>query len=167
MRNKRTDGPMPLFQVALPRSDKKIFDLKSILHLSITIETLNTSAHIGQCYRCQKFGHSQSNCTATTKCVKCGKNHCVADCLLLKTESPTCANCNGQHVASYRGCPNAPKPRKITEYSQTRSYAAPTANKPQPNNKHEINALETIALAIQNMTLMLQEIKNQNTSSHK
>lgn len=154
--------------VALPRSDKKIFDIKHILHLSTTIETLNTSTQIEQCYRCQRFGHSQSNCKATLKCAKFGDNHRAADCLLLKNETPTCANCNGQHVASYRGCPNAPKPKQITQpNTHARSYATATAPKKQTTINAENSALEAIAQAIQNMTQMLKEIKAQNKPTYK
>lgn len=167
MKNKRTGSPMPLFLVSLPRSDKKIFDIKHVLDLAITIETLNTTAKIGQCFRCQKYGHSQSNCTATIRCVKCGENHRAADCLLLRTEIPTCANCNGHHVASYRGCPNAPKPKKYaTETQQNRSYATVTSNTPQQTtNKNDNSALETIAQTLQNLTKMLHEMQHKNKTN--
>lgn len=106
MKNNKTAGFMPLFMIVLPRTDKKILEVNQILHLAIQIETLtlNTSTQIGQCYRCQRFGHSQSNCKATLRCVKCV-------CLLLKTGKPTCANCNGHHVSSYRAA-RAPQNQK-------------------------------------------------------
>lgn len=116
MTNKITKQPMPLFLITLPRTDKKIYELTNILGLSIKIENLKATGQLSQCYRCQKYGHTQSFCTAAIKCVKCGQGHRSTDCPLIKEkDTPTCANCGNNHVASYRGCPMAPKPNKPTE----------------------------------------------------
>ena len=52
-----------------------------------------------RCKKCQKYGHSQRNCSATAKCYRCGgEEH--GDC----DNEPRCANCKGPHVSSSKEC---------------------------------------------------------------
>ncbi|GIX70693.1 hypothetical protein CEXT_183111, partial [Caerostris extrusa] len=69
---------------------------------------------IAQCHRCQKFGHSSINCRLTARCVKCAQEHLTSECPTQRTDAPLCANCNGKHPASYRGCPNFPQVKPNT-----------------------------------------------------
>jgi hypothetical protein len=57
-----------------------------------------------QCQRCQKFGHSKSQCSSPFVCVKCAGKHPTFECKKSPSEEPKCANCLGAHTASYRGC---------------------------------------------------------------
>jgi hypothetical protein len=57
-----------------------------------------------QCYKCQQFGHISKFCSAAPRCLMCGEEHehkpgdkCM--------KAIKCANCGGNHVSSYRGCP--------------------------------------------------------------
>lgn len=59
-----------------------------------------------QCYRCQGFGHSSSNCNYHQKCVKCVTIHEQGKCPKTEEEKPKCTNCQGEHPANYRQCPN-------------------------------------------------------------
>ena len=43
------------------------------------------------------------------KCLICGENHSHKECPSGESRKPTCANCNGPHVASYKGCPEYKK----------------------------------------------------------
>lgn len=93
-----------------------IFKLKSVCSLTgITIEKPYRSNQVGQCHRCQLYGHSQNNCFAPHRCVKCLGDHSTADCsrpkdITLCTEPPSCVLCGQSgHPANYRGCPKAPK----------------------------------------------------------
>ena len=59
-----------------------------------------------QCYyNCQSFGHSAKTCRSKQKCLICGENHSHKGCPSRELRKPTCANCKGPHVASYKGCP--------------------------------------------------------------
>ena len=42
-------------------------------------------------------------CRSKQKCLICGENHSHKGCPSRESRKPTCANCNGQHVASYKG----------------------------------------------------------------
>ena len=43
-----------------------------------------------QCYKCQEFGHSASNCTNKQVCPRCGEEHNANQC---KKQNPKCINC--------------------------------------------------------------------------
>lgn len=93
-----------------------IFKIKSVCSLTgISIEKPYRSNIVGQCHRCQLYGHSQKNCFAPHRCVKCLGDHSTADCPRPKdrtqcTEPPSCVLCGQSgHPANYRGCPKAPK----------------------------------------------------------
>lgn len=58
-----------------------------------------------QCHRCQRWGHSASNCGFPYRCVKCNCTHPIGQCTRTTKEgSPKCCNCNGDHAANHRGC---------------------------------------------------------------
>lgn len=93
-----------------------IFKVKSVCSLSgVVIERPFKSYQIGQCHRCQMYGHSQNHCYAPHRCVKCLGDHGTSDCPRPKdtsqaTEPPSCVLCGQSgHPANYRGCPKAPK----------------------------------------------------------
>ena len=62
-----------------------------------------------RCYNCQCFGHSAKTCRSKQKCLICRGNHTHKGCPSKESRKPTCANCNGPHVASYKGCPEYKK----------------------------------------------------------
>lgn len=102
---------MPLILVKISKDQKGIYDLNELVSLDVSVEPLRSSPHIGQCYRCQRYDHVQSRCTAIRKCVSCGGEHPSGDCPRPKSKPPTCANCGDTHPAYYRGCIRCPKPR--------------------------------------------------------
>ncbi|GBP43100.1 Nucleic-acid-binding protein from transposon X-element [Eumeta japonica] len=70
---------------------------------------------LGQCHRCQLYGHAAINWHAQPRCVKCSVPRWTKDCDRSKeTEGkPACFNCGQEHTANYGGCPEAPKPNKF------------------------------------------------------
>lgn len=56
-----------------------------------------------RCYNCQRFGHMARNCRQTRRCKICAQDHDHKQCNLLR--QPHCANCGGDHAASFSGCP--------------------------------------------------------------
>lgn len=59
-----------------------------------------------QCRNCQMYGHGTSHCGKLTKCMKCGGNHTVENCTEVTIK---CANCNNEHEANSKDCPNRHK----------------------------------------------------------
>ena len=57
-----------------------------------------------QCFKCQNFGHSASDCTNAFRCLRCSQDHSVKECTVAK-ENAKCSNCGGAHATVYRGCP--------------------------------------------------------------
>jgi hypothetical protein len=80
-----------------------------------------------QCFKCQKTGHTHSNCTTETVCLKCSGNHQVKDCTPTEIK---CANCSGAHYACARKCPflkeetkNNTRAIPLARTQENRSYA--------------------------------------------
>lgn len=105
---------------------KAIYNLKTLCGLSgISVEAPRKTGIIGQCYRCQYYGHSARNCFAHPRCVKCVGDHATADCPREKgtKEPPQCVLCdNNGHPANYRGCSKAPRRMYVSRpnYTQPR-----------------------------------------------
>ena len=59
-----------------------------------------------QCFKCQKSGHSAWNCIYEQVCLKCSGPHSHKECT---TSELKCANCNQNHAACSRLCPNLQK----------------------------------------------------------
>ncbi|UYV70717.1 Prkrir [Cordylochernes scorpioides] len=131
LRNSRTKEELPLIQVTLPKTarNKEIYNITDLCDMKCNVEAYRAPKGPGQCHRCQNFGHSQFECRETPKCVKCGENHFTSECAKEKKVPPKCANCQGQHTASWRGCPLY---RKINRMPQTQIN-----KKPNPNTEKE------------------------------
>ncbi|GFV09460.1 nucleic-acid-binding protein from transposon X-element [Trichonephila clavipes] len=74
---------LPVFIISLPRNptNAKIFDLKKLSFLSITVEGFE----ITQCFQCN---HTAEHCHLTPKCLKCGENHRTRDFQIKKLDTP-------------------------------------------------------------------------------
>ena len=69
-----------------------------------------------RCFKCQKYGHSQNNCSFASRCSNCAQNvHEDIPC----TRSPHCVNCDGSHSARSKDCPQFKIEYKIQEIRTT------------------------------------------------
>ncbi|XP_052746506.1 uncharacterized protein LOC128199707 [Bicyclus anynana] len=132
MYRSRSKEPLDLCLVILELSPegKRIYNLKAICHLSgLSFEKPNNRGRIGQCHRCQTYGHSQRNCFARPRCVKCLGDHGTIDCPRkerIAEVPPSCVLCGeAGHPANYRGCRKAPQPGKRRGRAAGRKPAAP------------------------------------------
>ncbi len=58
---------------------------------------------IFRCTNCQQIGHLRTTCKNKKRCVRCAESNCkLGDC---KNAFRKCANCGGNHSASYKNCP--------------------------------------------------------------
>jgi hypothetical protein len=121
----RSKLPLPLVLVEVPKDKGQIFDWRTVCHLRISVERPHKKGSTAQCHRCQKFHHSQKNCHALAKCVKCGEGHESKDCKKFKEIPARCANCGGGHTASYRGCPRSHVGTWETNPSRVKIQTAP------------------------------------------
>ncbi|KAJ3643881.1 hypothetical protein Zmor_026565 [Zophobas morio] len=124
-RMSRNDRPMPLVLAEMPMAKKaEVFEVKTLCGLSVKVEKPHKRKDAAQCHRCQRFHHSQRNCRAEHRCVKCGADHQTSDCEKQRRQPAKCANCSGPHPASYKGCPKFPKSQQ-----QKASKKPPTSSK--------------------------------------
>lgn len=101
-------SPIPLFLVIVDRANDpegRLDRINSICHLRVQVEASRSSGGPPQCHRCLGFNHSSEHCHRNLRCLRCGESHKKEVCTRSREETPTCANCNGQHIACYGGCP--------------------------------------------------------------
>ena len=107
IRKAETRKPLPLFfvEILANENNKEIYQIKSLLNTVISFESPRKKREIPQCTNCQEYNHTKNYCFKSPVCVKCAKNHLTKDCSIkTKIKEVTCANCGGNHPASYKGC---------------------------------------------------------------
>ncbi|KAK9505318.1 hypothetical protein O3M35_009402 [Rhynocoris fuscipes] len=106
VRHPVTKTALPLFFVDLEPSEKnkEIFTLRSLVYSRVTVEEPHKTIEIIQCKRCQQYGHSRTYCNHQPRCVRCGQLHPSSACQKPREDPPTCALCQGNHPANYKGC---------------------------------------------------------------
>lgn len=77
-----------------------------------------------QCFNCQSFGHMANSCKKAKVCVKCSKNHEGA-CIEI---APLCANCKGNHTASYKDCPKRIEKQTMIKISREEKISVSEAS---------------------------------------
>ena len=157
---------LPFFLIQIsPESDlNTLTKIKSLLHQTITWDKIIKKDPI-MCSRCQRTGHSASNCHLDYRCVKCAENHEPGNCKIKKDEKviPSklfCVRCKDfGHPASYKGCP------------QYKEIKARLLNIAVQKTEHKITSLDRIRnnLNIHNMRTNVpyaQMVKKKTNSSH-
>lgn len=111
-RSKKEDKILPIFVVQISQNSQinNLKQIKYLFHQVIYWDKLKRREVI-QCKKCQRIGHTASNCNLPYRCVKCedkhepGKCGCPSD-TQLDRKRLFCVNCREYgHPASYRGCP--------------------------------------------------------------
>uniref|UniRef100_A0A2M4CJF0 Putative rhomboid n=1 Tax=Anopheles darlingi TaxID=43151 RepID=A0A2M4CJF0_ANODA len=120
IKHKRYDDQITLL-LHFPKGSINLQTLKEtkfLQHCRVFWSYYSKNSSPMQCKNCQKYGHGANNCHSIQKCVKCAEPHPSKDCPL--NDSPAriegiiparllkCANCNGNHPATFSKCPARP-----------------------------------------------------------
>ena len=109
----QSQGVLDVKRVYITKEGKKI--PTNTLFLTFAMAKLPESVKVGyilakitpfvpsplRCFKCQKFGHTSSNCSAKEVCRNCSKDKHEGDC----SAAPQCVNCEGKHPSSSKDCP--------------------------------------------------------------
>lgn len=133
--------------LAKKENNKDIYDINKIGNQKIKIIPAPPGFSAPQCHRCQLINHTKNYCLRPYRCCKCGGGHPTITCTKSKDEPPTCANCKGNHTASYKGCPvhlMANKQRASFRLTRTNNILTkngippiPQPNRLNPNSKRQ------------------------------
>lgn len=97
-----------LVQLAPGSKTNSVTTIEKLAYQKVRWEKLKKKT-IMQCRKCQRLGHSSTNCGMAYRCVKCAEQHDPGMCKIndnTPKEEITCVNCKSKgHPASYRGCP--------------------------------------------------------------
>lgn len=132
IKQRNTKKPLPMFIVELLPNDnnKRIYDVKSLLHCIVHFEPPRPKREVPQCAKCQQYGHTKAYCHRQPRCIKCAGEHLSIDCpRKTRSEQVKCALCDGNHPANYKGCKiyrelqnlKFPKPRERLNQSIKRT----------------------------------------------
>ncbi|GBM90431.1 Nucleic-acid-binding protein from transposon X-element [Araneus ventricosus] len=175
LKNYRQKTLYPYFLVDVAKNENylKIYNVKTIKHLNVKIESFKKKNCVTICFKCSDFHHSAKNCQCNPRCIKCAGVHETRDCSIKnRIENPICINCNGEcHLASWRGCPKFPK---INYYPSKPTYAQKLkSNIPNPNNptnlenpseplttNQDMSDFQAIASALKTVKAALKEFPN-------
>ncbi|GFW29507.1 probable RNA-directed DNA polymerase from transposon X-element [Trichonephila clavipes] len=159
---RRTKQKLPVFQVTLPRSmeNLKIFDLKTLAHLNITVDGYNGKG-ITQCFSCNNFHHSAENCFLKPRCLKCGEEHLTKDCpIKQRLETKYCINCQVYgHMANCFVRPNFSY-AQVAKNSDNTKTNSNSQNKPQMAPRRPETSNQTEASI--NVPPLLKQVQNSN-----
>ncbi|CAH1978508.1 unnamed protein product [Acanthoscelides obtectus] len=61
MTSRTTKKPLPLFLVKT-KMPEKLAEIQRLAMLTVSFERKKNSTEPSQCYRCQRYGHTQRNC---------------------------------------------------------------------------------------------------------
>ncbi|XP_067121978.1 uncharacterized protein [Centruroides vittatus] len=79
-----------------------------------------------RCFKCQRFGHSQTSCRGKSVCAQCGtEGHESTEC---KT-TPCCVNCKDAHPAYSRKCPAWQREKEIQRVKTVNNLPYPEARR--------------------------------------
>ena len=153
--------PTPACSVVLDdnKESREIFNMNKFFYCLVTVEPRYRPKGIPQCRNCLKWNHTRNYCHLSPKCVLCAGSHSLKDCNLRTMPStsatkitPKCSNCGGPHPASYRGCEEHKKLKRLFTHRQmnkhhTNSYT--TA--PEPLTNAWVKPLDTKKTEAPNM----------------
>lgn len=141
--------PVNSFFVTVQRNGTwaKLWSLTHLIGVRVSVTPFEPRRGLPQCFRCQRYNHSSLNCNLAYRCVKCAGPHDAKQCPKKDDEPPKCCNCNGDHVASWKGCPThkaamaakmrkeaatAKSDSKTRQSTQRPSARQPTTQPPRP-----------------------------------
>ncbi|XP_023213777.1 uncharacterized protein LOC111616614 [Centruroides sculpturatus] len=76
------------------------------------------------CFKCQRFGHSQTSCRGKSLCAQCGtEGHNSTEC----KSTPHCVNCKDAHPAYSRKCPAWQREKEIQRVKTVKNVSYPEA----------------------------------------
>ncbi|CAH1954798.1 unnamed protein product, partial [Acanthoscelides obtectus] len=115
---------------ARPREDEdggKATEIQRLAMLTVRFEKKKKLTEPSQCYRCQRYGHTQRNCHLAGRYVKCGEDrNCSLPTPPKGQRNANCCLCGEGHPAN-KGCSKAPRKAvaaaKAASTSNRTSYA--------------------------------------------
>ncbi|XP_067121797.1 uncharacterized protein [Centruroides vittatus] len=79
-----------------------------------------------RCFKCQRFGHSQTSCRGKSLCAQCGtEGHDSTEC----KSTPHCVNCKDAHPSYSRKCPAWQREKEIQRVKTEKNISYPEARR--------------------------------------
>ncbi|KAG5863867.1 hypothetical protein JTB14_031620 [Gonioctena quinquepunctata] len=155
----RDKTPMSMILCIVPASDQAITEITSIMDVQVKFEHQRKRARTGQCYNCQKFGHTAHTCRSTAVCRHCAGNH-ESRAHPNEVNSPSkCSNCSGEHKSNYRGCPKFPKYENKERNNIRRPPRPPRPQEDTNNGNKAKNSRTTEDESLRDLLAAMDELR--------
>ncbi|KAL4119813.1 hypothetical protein QTP88_012579 [Uroleucon formosanum] len=94
-------SPLPLFFVDLKKATNNmdLYKIEYLLHTKIVVEKPHPRKGPPQCHRCMSYGHTQSYCNHSPRCIRCGEEHRSEVCTMSPESPARCALCQGNNYS--------------------------------------------------------------------
>lgn len=136
--------------------------IKYVCHQSISWHPFIKKDIGTQCRKCQRFGHAATNCGLEYRCVKCPNRHAPGDCPLEDDQPATCVNCNNNHPASYKKCP------EYTKYAEKLKKPQGQTGKNKSNTKKDnTDNFSSKSSKVNSNQTYSQALKSNTENNHK
>ena len=166
LKSKKDGRVLPIFQLDIndPDEAEALISQSSaciVAGIVYKVEEFRAPKLVIQCYNCQCFSHLAKTCRSKQKCLICRENHSHKGCLRRESRKPTCANCKGPHVASYKSCPEY-KRQVFRQHvvNNQKSYASVisqnTLSQPKPNQTFTFTA-EQLTKFVANVIIQIAQ----------
>ncbi|GFX29622.1 uncharacterized protein TNCV_4776941 [Trichonephila clavipes] len=132
-------GVIQVRRIRIKKKDTTVIPTKHLI-LTFSSPTLPHTIKVGylnckirpyvpnplRCFKCQRFGHSQTSCREQLTCCRCASvGNASTDCIL----EPKCINCSIAHFADSKLCPKWRIEKQIQEIKTSKNISYPEARK--------------------------------------
>ena len=98
-----------------------------------------------RCFKCQRYGHTESRCKQELTCGKCGQmGHAFNDC----AEEAKCVHCAGNHPAGFKGCPRWKEEKEILTIKANCGVSFPEAKRQYAETKKSLSHQQTYSQVV-------------------
>ncbi|CAH1636907.1 unnamed protein product [Spodoptera littoralis] len=120
-----------------------------------------------QCYNCCRFGHTRTLCRSKPRCFRCGQDH-PGDGCQISAETAHCINCNGNHFANDKACPELGRQKSIKALMAEKSISYTEASQVFPTVKRsyaEVSRSANLIVSSPNKTPSQQRVSTRKQSN--
>jgi len=121
-----TNEPTTLMRIKCESVNQKEHLIKNGLSISfgkkLTVVDYKPNNPL-QCHNCMGFGHRATTCPSEIICKKCAnKGHSSKNCTKPDNQEDKCANCEGNHPATFAACPSFQQAKHLEEGNKLKTH---------------------------------------------
>lgn len=106
-----------------------------------------------RCFKCQRYGHTESRCRQVLTCSKCGtQGHSFTDC----DQQAKCLHCAGNHPAGAKVCPRWQEEKEILALKTNKGISFPEARRQYQEQRNMPSLKKSFANVVKAVTTSVE-----------